>query len=91
LKQAIHLVWEHSTGIFKGINTFGIRMRHELFDTWLRKKASVDEVLSNLRAANFDPEFYALHEPEIVATFNQVSGKNVQLKQKTWWRNLLKA
>lgn len=31
-EKCIHLVWDKNTGIFKGINTFGIRMRHELFD-----------------------------------------------------------
>lgn len=90
-EKGIHIIWDKNTGIFKGINTFGIRMRHELFDQWLRKKASVDEVMGNLKAANFDPEFYAHYEDEIVSSFNRASGKNIQLKPKTWWRNLLNA
>lgn len=88
-EKCIHLVWDKDSGIFKGINTFGIRMRHELFDAWLRKKALVEEVVKHLRSANFDPEFYAHFEPEIIAAFNRASGKNVQLKPKTWWKNLL--
>lgn len=90
-EKCIHFVWDKNTGIFKGINTFGIRMRHELFDQWLRKNALIDEVMMNLKAANFDPEFYTHHEQEIIEAFNRASGKNIQLKPKTWWRNLLNA
>lgn len=89
-EKCIHIVWDKSTGIFKGINTFGIRMRHDLFDLWLKKNVTVDEVMTNLRTANFDPEFYAVHESEIIDAFNRSSGKNILLKPKTWWRNLLK-
>lgn len=90
-EKCIHIVWDKNTGIFKGINTFGIRMRHDLFDLWLKKNVTVDEVMTNLRTANFDPEFYAVHEPEVINEFNRASGKNISLKSKTWWRNLLNA
>jgi hypothetical protein len=43
---------------FLGINTFGIRMRHEFFD--LTNKETVDYVIDHLAAANFDPEFLRL-------------------------------
>ena len=88
-EKCIHIVWDKATGEFKGINTFGIRMRHDLFDNWLKKKVSVDEVMSNLKAANFDPEFYSRYEEDIISKFNKSTGKNIQLKSKTWWRNLL--
>lgn len=86
---AVHLVWDTETHVFKGINTFGIRMRHELFDNWLRKKANIQTVVSEMRSANFDPEFYATHEAEIIQQFNAQTGLSVELKKKTWWRNLL--
>lgn len=89
--MAVHLVWDKNTHEFIGVNTFGIRMRHDLFDLWLGKKASIQEVVSQLRTANFDPELYRHYEPEIVEAFNQQTGMNVQLKKKTWWRNLLHA
>jgi len=86
---AVHLVWDESTNEFKGINTFGIRMRHELFNQWLKEKSSIQEVIANLKTANFDPEFYATYENEIVTKFNSKTAFNVQLKPKTWWRKLL--
>lgn len=86
---AMHIVWDKESGLFKGINVFGIRMRHDLFDNWLKKGASVDEVVANLSTANFDPEFYSHYENEIVSKFNQESGRKVELKAKKWWRRLL--
>ena len=47
--------------------------------------------MANLRAANFDPEFYSLHEQEIVDAYNKSTGKNIVLKPKTWWINLITA
>ena len=90
-EKCIHIVWDNATNLFKGINVFGIRMRHDLFDTWLKQNKSVDEVMANLRAANFDPEFYSLHEQEIVDAYNKSTGKNIVLKPKTWWINLITA
>lgn len=83
---AINVVFEKESKIFIGINVFGIRMRHELFDKWLRAGASVSEVMEHLKDANFDPEFYASQEGLIVASFNQETGLNVVLKKKSWKR-----
>ena len=81
-EQEQHLHWEHSDGTkavtiayhpenmkFLGINSFGIRMRHEVFDRWLTEQRDLNYVLHNLRQANFDPEFYARHEKEIFSSF----------------------
>ncbi len=85
-KKCIHINYDKNTRAFIGINTFGIRMRHEFFNTILSKKQSVDYVLEHLADANFDPEFYKLHEPEIIAKFNQENNTNIQLKKKSWKR-----
>lgn len=71
---------------FLGINTFGIRMRHEIFDKWLTEKKSIEDVIEYLADANFDPELYKLHEKQIVEKFNKEMGTNIQLKQKSWKR-----
>lgn len=63
--KCVHVVWDKFTREFIGINTFGIRMRHEYFDKWLREKKSIDFVMENLAEANFDPEFFTRHEFEI--------------------------
>jgi NAD(P)H-nitrite reductase large subunit len=80
-----HFYWEHSSGkkciriafdksdrTFLGINTFGIRMRHDFFDKVLTEKRNVDYVINNLPQANFDPEFYKRHEAEIKLAFTQI-------------------
>ena len=88
-KIAVHLVWHKENKEFVGINAFGVRMRHHLFDKWLNDKATIMEVLANLRAANFDPEFYSTYEQDIVDGFNKATGMNVELKKKQWWMKLL--
>lgn len=85
-KKCIHINYDKNTGKFIGINTFGIRMRHEFFDKILTEKNSVNFVLEHLADANFDPEFYKLHEAEIVAKFNKENKTNIQLKKKSWKR-----
>ncbi len=55
---------------FLGINTFGIRMKHEVFDSWLNEKRSVNFVVKNLKHANFDPEFYKKYEGEILKEYS---------------------
>lgn len=85
-KKCIHMNYDKNTREFIGINNFGIRMRHEFFDKILTEKRSVDYVLEHLADANFDPEFYKLHEKEIVAKFNKENNTNIQLKKKSWKR-----
>jgi len=86
-----HLHWVHKdrdkfltvafnreTHEFLGINTYGIRMNHMVFDRWLTEKQSIEHVLANLKQANFDPEFYDRYEKEIFGSFRgsiEISGE----------------
>ena len=70
-RKCITINYQENSRKFIGINTFGIRMRHETFDKWLTENRSVDFVLENLKKANFDPEFYETYEKEIQEAFNQ--------------------
>ena len=85
-KKCIHISYDKNTREFIGINTFGIRMRHDFFDEILTEKQTVEYVLEHLADANFDPEFYKLHEKDIVAKFNTENNTNIQLKKKSWKR-----
>lgn len=67
--RAITISYNKNTDEFLGINTFGIRMRHEVFDQWLNEERSVDYVIENLGKANFDPEFFRRYEGEIRKKF----------------------
>ncbi len=74
-KKAIRIAYHKTTRAFLGINCFGIRMRHEFFDTILKEQHTVDTVISNLKKANFDPEFYTTYEREIMAAFEKDHSK----------------
>ncbi len=67
--KSMHLVWDKNSNQFLGINSFGIRLRHECFDQWLRENRSITYVLKHLAEANFDPEFFPRYESEIMASF----------------------
>ncbi|TXD54033.1 MULTISPECIES: NAD(P)/FAD-dependent oxidoreductase [unclassified Polaribacter] len=82
----ITISYDKNTHQFLGINTFGIRMRHEIFDKWLTENKPIAHVLEFLSDANFDPEFYKLYEVEILSKFNQENNTNIQLKKKSWKR-----
>ena len=90
-QKCITISFDKHTQQFLGINTFGIRMRHEIFDQWLNENKTIAHVLEYLADANFDPEFYKLHEPEIVAKFNQENNTNILPKKKSWKRIFSKA
>jgi NADPH-dependent 2,4-dienoyl-CoA reductase/sulfur reductase-like enzyme len=68
-KKAMHFIWKKENKEFTGINSFGLRLRHECFDRWLREKKSIEYVIENLAEANFDPEFFNRYEKQISASF----------------------
>jgi hypothetical protein len=77
VKKAIRISFDKRPH-FLGINTFGIRMRHEFFDKVLTNKETVDYVIDHLAAANFDPEFYVLRKEIQKQFINQFVGtKNI--------------
>lgn len=91
-----HFHWRHSTekicitvaynkenNQFLGLNTFGIRMRHEIFDRWLSQEKDVDYVVEHLADANFDPEFFRKYEKQITAAYNAARGTSIKSKKKS--------
>ncbi len=87
-KKSIRLVYNTQTNVFLGMNVFGIRVRHEVVDRWLTEQQHVYNVLSQLKDANFDPEFYEQYEFEILAKFNHDNNTNIKV-QKTNWKRIL--
>ena len=67
--KCITVAYHKDNDLFLGINTFGIRMRHDVFDRWLTEERDVHFVMENLAEANFDPEFYASYESQILESF----------------------
>lgn len=82
-KKCMHFIFDKDSKKFLGVNTFGIRLRHESFDRWLKEERDIYYILENLREANFDPEFFDRHEQEIAGAFNgQFPGRPIQLRGK---------
>ena len=63
--KGVTLSYNKNDRTFLGINTFGIRMRHEVFNQWLNEKISIEQVIEQLDKAQFDPEFYKSYVNEI--------------------------
>ena len=89
--KCITVAYHKETDEFLGINTFGIRMRHEIFDKWLNEKRDVYYVMEYLADANFDPEFYATYEKEIIEKFNEENRTSIMSKKKSWKRIFTKS
>ncbi|MDA0974194.1 MAG: FAD-dependent oxidoreductase [Bacteroidetes bacterium] len=92
----VHFYWEHQDGKrsirlnyqkdslkFIGVNAFGIRLRHDTLDRWLNKEQTADHVISHMRDANFDPEFYKGFEAEMVSAYEEHSGRKIELKKRS--------
>lgn len=69
--KCIKIIYKKESLEVQGVNLFGIRNRHEVWDRWLNEKRSLDYVIGHLPEANFDPEFFTHWEGDIQAQFNQ--------------------
>ena len=67
--KCIKLVFDKNDHHLLGVNVFGIRLKHVLFETWIKNKTSVHKVIKELKKANFDPEFFTRYETEITKKF----------------------
>ena len=63
------LAYDGKTRKLLGLNTFGIRLRHEVIDRWLTEGIGVDQAVERLGEANFDPEQYHGYEGDILQAF----------------------
>lgn len=82
-KKCMHFIYRKSNRLFIGINVFGIRLRHELFNTWLKENRSIDHVLQHLKSANFNPELFAGFETLVIEKWNRENPQHkIELKPK---------
>ena len=68
-QRCLRIVFKKASRTVVGFNAFGIRLRHNVCDAWLRNNTTVNEVLLNLDKANFDPEFFKKFEKEVQSKF----------------------
>jgi NAD(P)H-nitrite reductase large subunit len=69
--KCLRIIYDEKTNAVKGFNTFGIRFRHRICEEWIREERKIEYVLSHLRDANFDPEFYRHYESEIINKYGE--------------------
>lgn len=88
-KKSIRINYDKNSGSVVGFNLMGIRYRHEVCEKWIRTAANIEDVLADLSLANFDPEFYTEYEPELIAKYQKLTGKTLQLRRKRRLREVL--
>ncbi|MEN7550197.1 FAD/NAD(P)-binding oxidoreductase [Rapidithrix thailandica] len=89
-KKCLHFVFEQGSRRLLGVNTMGIRLRHEHFQDWIEKEKPIEYVLEHLQEANFDPEFFKTYEEQVVNEFRkQHPAITVNFKKKKRFLELL--
>lgn len=78
--HAMHFAWDSLTHVFLGLNTFGIRLKHDVLDKWIREERKIEDVIDNLHLADFDPEFARRYYHDIRKGF---SAARIQIYQPT--------
>jgi len=69
-RKCLKLVYDKNDQSLLGVNAFGLRLRHEICDKWIRKKTTIQTVVEQLPDANFDPELYRKYEKVIQKDFH---------------------
>jgi len=64
-QRCLRVNYDKGSQQVRGIHAFGLRLRHAVCERWIREKRPLPYVLEQLAEANFDPEFFARHEPHI--------------------------
>ncbi|WP_224485199.1 NAD(P)/FAD-dependent oxidoreductase [Robertkochia aurantiaca] len=70
-KKAIRLAYDKNTKHLLGLNSFGIRIRHEVIDQWLTEKRKLSYVIENFKEALFEPEFFGTYKEDLRMIKNQ--------------------
>lgn len=95
--------WEHENGKISfrmlmnlsdhvlGVNSFGLRLRHNFFDRAISEQWTGLRVIQNLDKANFDPEFYAPHYLEIQKSFKAQYGGDLEISKLSFIQKLFGA
>ena len=77
-KKSIRIVYDENEGQVLGFNLMGVRYRQEVCEKWIREKTQIEDVLTNLSLANFDPEFFREYEREVIQYYNIQTGKHLR-------------
>jgi NADPH-dependent 2,4-dienoyl-CoA reductase/sulfur reductase-like enzyme len=90
-KACFRILYDRVDHTILGVNTIGWRLSHPYFDEALQKGKKVEQVMGNLKDADFNPEFYQDYCKQIIRSFEQETGIKVErpdknLLQRIWRR-----
>ena len=69
-KALVHVVYNSKSEEIRGVNLFGLRQRHEIWDHWLKEKIRMAQLVENIHKADFDPEFSQNFYSELKESYN---------------------
>ncbi|GAB3196427.1 NADPH-dependent 2,4-dienoyl-CoA reductase/sulfur reductase-like enzyme [Pontibacter aydingkolensis] len=85
--KAIRFLFEQDSGLLTGINLLGIRYRHDLCHHWLKQQYTIHQVMQELPAVNFDPEFFQHYEQELFIQYAaQFPAQATPPTKSNWWQ-----
>jgi hypothetical protein len=96
-RHSIRITYRSDEGSGKAVTGFivlGVRYRQTVCERWIASGASIEEVLTNLGAANFDPEFFPQFERHLVEAYNRQAGTQaaplVLQQRRGSWQSVVK-
>lgn len=78
-KRSFRMVVDAGSTKMLGINVFGIRLRHEVLDRWLREGITADAAMKAIRMAQFDPEFTEDWTEQVIAAYTAGLGTSLRM------------
>jgi NADPH-dependent 2,4-dienoyl-CoA reductase/sulfur reductase-like enzyme len=85
--KAIRILYDKDTTKLLGINLLGIRYRHDLCHHWLNNNYTLHQVMQELPAVNFDPEFFQRYEEELLRQYyTRYPEQQPPARHNTWWQ-----
>lgn len=88
-EKAVRILYKIKSKKIVGFNLMGIRYRHKVCEKWIADGTHVEEVLQDLKLANFDPEFYDMYEDDIIKQYNRQEGTHLKSRKKRSLRQVL--
>jgi NADPH-dependent 2,4-dienoyl-CoA reductase/sulfur reductase-like enzyme len=85
-KKCVKLVFDADTHELYGVNVFGLRLRHQVLNRWLKAEKTVEHCLGYWKDAEFDPEFSKTYYEDMVNKFTRDFKVPVVKHKKKWLR-----
>ncbi|HRI01662.1 MAG TPA: FAD/NAD(P)-binding oxidoreductase [Saprospiraceae bacterium] len=80
--QSIRINYHKHNKQVLGFLLMGIRYRQNVCLDWIQRKITIEEVISQLSLANFDPEFFHRNEQSLVQMVNEQHETQIKLRKE---------